>query len=141
MRLICLAAAAALLATPASATDANYVDGVYEGGYICAQGKTFLRLTLDGDYNGVVRGRFFFSSASWNGGSNLTVPDGEFTVVGRLSDSGQLTLDGERWIQQPADYSMVGLSGRLRLDGSVLAFDGNVSGAPSCTIFSVRKKR
>jgi hypothetical protein len=56
---------AALAATPAAAADANVVDGVFTGGYTCAQGVTFLELTLDGDYGGAVRGVFRFNSATW----------------------------------------------------------------------------
>lgn len=141
MRLISLATAAALVATPAAAADANFLDGAFEGGYTCAQGMTFLRLTLDGDTDGYIRGRFFFSSVSWQGGSNLAVPDGEFTVTGRLNDQGQIVLQGERWIQQPANYGMVNLAGLVRRqsDGA-LVLEGNVGGAPGCTTFQVGRK-
>ena len=138
MRLISLAAAAALFATPAAAADANILDGTFEGGYTCAQGMTFLRLTLDGDTDGYVRGRFFFSSVKWQGGSNLTVPDGEFTVTGRLNDQGQIVLQGERWIQQPLNYGMVNLAGLVkRQSNGALVLEGNVGGAPGCTTFQV----
>jgi opacity protein-like surface antigen len=141
MRLISLATAAALVATPAAAADANFLDGAFEGGYTCGQGMTFLRLTLDGDTDGYIRGRFFFSSVSWQGGSNLSVPDGEFTVTGRLNDQGQIVLQGERWIQQPANYGMVNLAGLVRRqsDGA-LVLEGNVGGAPGCTTFQVGRK-
>lgn len=91
MRLVALAAALALLSTPAIAADASHMDGVWEGGYICGQGKTFLRLTLDGSQDGGVTGTFFFSSASWNGGANRTVPDGEYRVSGNMYDGGSCT--------------------------------------------------
>lgn len=136
-RLALAFAAAALLTTPAAAADAGYVDGVFEGGYTCAQGVTFLRLTLDGQYDGTVRGRFFFSSASWQGGSNRTVPDGEFTVVGRLSGDGRIVLQGDSWVLRPADYEMVDLAGNVFWRGGKLVIEGNVTGAPSCQSFSV----
>lgn len=138
MRLITLAAIAALVSTPAVAADANLLDGTFEGGYTCAQGLTFLRLTLDGDADGYVRGRFFFSSVSWQGGSNLTVPDGEFTVTGRLDDQGRIVLQGERWVVQPLNYGMVNLAGLVkRQTNGALVLEGNVGGAPGCTTFQV----
>lgn len=141
MRRLMLAALAALVSTPAAAADANLLDGTFEGGYTCAQGLTFLRLTLDGDADGYLRGSFFFSSVKWQGGSNLTVPDGEFTVTGRLNDQGQIVLQGDRWVHQPFNYGMVNLAGLVRRqsDGA-LVLEGNVGGAPGCTTFQVGRK-
>ena len=121
MRRLMLAALAALVSTPAAAADANLLDGTFEGGYTCAQGLTFLRLMLDGDADGYVRGSFFFSSVKWQGGSNLTVPDGEFTVTGRLNDQGQIVLQGDRWDATYIPLSvqrqpfLIGIAGEERL--------------------------
>jgi hypothetical protein len=139
MRLVALAAALSLLSAPASAADASHVDGVWEGGYICGQGKTFLRLTLDGGPDGVVTGTFYFTSASWNGGSNLTVPEGEYRVSGNMYLDGKLFLNGVGWNNQPYNYSMVGLEGRVETDAQGTHFSGRVIG-DNCTNFSVRKK-
>lgn len=81
LALACLATFAALLATPASAGDANAIDGVYTGAYICAQGTTFLELTVDSDQAGEVKAVFRFASGEWNGGQNLTVPPGNFALA------------------------------------------------------------
>jgi len=141
MRLIlsCIAAAAALVATPAAAVDANIVDGVYRGGYVCAQGTTFLELVLDGDTDGFVRGTFRFNSAEWTGGSNRTVPEGKFAMTGRLNSQGQIVLQGSHWILQPADYVMVNLAGLVTQNGSQVVIAGNVGGAPGCTTFRVSR--
>lgn len=141
MRLVvsCLAITAALAATPAAAIDANVVDGVFTGGYTCAQGVTFLELTLDGDSDGSVRGIFRFNSARWNGGENRTVPEGRFAMIGRLDDQGQIILLGDHWIQQPPDYAMVNLAGVVTRQGGTVVIAGNVRGAPSCTTFQVSR--
>jgi hypothetical protein len=139
LALSCLAATAALVATPAAAVDANIIDGVYRGGYVCAQGTTFLELTLDGDYDGLVRGTFRFNSAEWAGGSNRTVPEGKYAVTGRLNSQGQIVLQGSHWILQPADYVMVDLAGLVTQRGSQVVIAGNVGGAPGCTTFQVSR--
>ncbi|HRD26954.1 MAG TPA: hypothetical protein PLO65_01500 [Caulobacter sp.] len=132
-----LAALAAVVATPALAIDANVIDGVYTGGYRCAQGVTFLELTVDGDRDGSVRAVFRFNSATWNGGENRTVPEGKFAMAGRLNDQGQIVLQGSYWILQPRDYAMVNLAGLVTREGGSLVVAGNVGGAPSCTTFRV----
>lgn len=137
LALSCLVAAAALIATPAAAVDANMIDGVYTGGYTCAQGVTFLELTVDGYTDGSVLAVFRFNSARWAGGENRTVPEGKFAMVGRLNDQGQIVLQGDHWIQQPVDYAMVNLAGLVTRQGSSLVISGNVTGAPSCTTFRV----
>lgn len=138
MRLAALALTAALaLPGAVAAADASLLDGVWEGGYTCAQGKTFLRLTLDGMADGRVTGTFFFSSAGWAGGQNLTVPDGSFRVEGRLEEDSSLTLRGVSWIQQPAGYGMVDLIGGVRRDAKGLFLKGRVTGAPACTTWEV----
>lgn len=140
LALACFAATAALVATPAAAVDANVVDGVFTGGYTCAQGTTFLELVLDGDSSGAVRGTFRFNSARWSGGENRTVPEGKFAVTGRLTDQGQIVLLGDHWIQQPPDYAMVNLAGVVTRQGGTVAIAGVVRGAPSCTTFQVTRQ-
>ncbi len=140
MRLFATAAAAlALLVIPstASAADASVLDGVWEGRYFCQQGRTFLRLTLDGTPDGRVTGTFFFGSVTWNGGQNLNVPEGSFRVEGRLEENSDLTLRGVSWIQQPPGYGMVDLVGGVKRDAKGLFLKGTVSGAPDCTTWEV----
>ncbi len=138
MRLAALALTAALaLPAAASAADASLLDGVWHGGYTCQQGRTFLRLTLDGSADGRVTGTFFFSSAAWSTGENRTVPDGSFKVEGRLEDDWSLTLRGVSWIQQPPGYGMVDLVGGVKRDAKGPFLKGTVSGAPECTTWEV----
>jgi hypothetical protein len=141
MRLITLAAAAALLATPAAAADANAIDGIYTGAYICAQGTTFLELTVDSDQGGDVKAVFRFASGEWDGGRNLTVPPGKFAMKGRFEYGGKMVLIGDYWIQQPTGYAMVNLDGVIQQqDDGKLAYYGRVNGAPSCTDFLVIRR-
>jgi hypothetical protein len=139
MRLAGMITAALLLAGPAAAMDGNVIDGTYRGGYVCAQGTTFLELVLDGDTDGFVRGTFRFNSAEWAGGSNRTVPEGKYAVTGRLNSQGQIVLQGSHWILQPAGYVMVNLAGLVTQNGSQVVIAGNVGGAPGCTTFQVSR--
>ncbi|HRD45672.1 MAG TPA: hypothetical protein PLF78_04220 [Caulobacter sp.] len=141
LALTCFAACAALLATPAAAGDANAIDGVYTGAYICAQGPTFLELTVDSDHDGGVKAVFRFASGEWDGGQNLTVPPGKFAMRGRFQYGGKMALFGDYWIQQPPDYGMVNLDGVIeqRTDGK-LVYYGRVTGAPSCSEFHVIRR-
>jgi hypothetical protein len=141
LALTCLAATAALLVTPAAAGDANVIDGVYTGAYICAQGTTFLELTVDSDQAGEVKAIFRFASGEWDGGQNLTVPPGKFAMKGRFQYGGKMVLVGDYWIQQPAGYGMVNLDGVIQQrDDGKLIYYGRVSGAPSCSEFSVIRR-
>ncbi len=124
LALACLAATAALVSMPAAAMDANAIDGVYTGAYVCAQGPTFLELTVDSDQNGAVQAIFRFASGEWNGGQNLTVPPGKFAMKGRFQYGGGMVLVGV--IQQSDDGKLI--------------YYGQVTGAPSCTEFSVIRR-
>jgi hypothetical protein len=135
---LCLAVALALPAA-ASAADSNRYDGVWEGGYSCAQGKTFMRLTLDGEWGGRVKGTFFFSSASWNGGENRSVPDGEFEVEGTMAEDGTVILKGGRWINQPSGYMTVDLTARTYTDGEGTWIGGQVL-SEGCTTFEGKRQ-
>lgn len=139
--LSCVAAAAVLFATPAAAMDANAIDGVYTGAYVCAQGPTFLELTVDSDQGGAVQAIFRFASGEWEGGRNLSVPPGKFAMRGSFQYGGKMVLIGDHWIQQPADYGMVNLDGVIQQkDDGKLIYYGRVTGAPGCTDFSVIRR-
>lgn len=141
LALTSLVACAALVASPATAGDANVIDGVYTGAYICAQGPTFLELTVDSNQAGDVKAVFRFASGEWDGGQNLTVPPGKFAMKGRFQYGGKMVLIGDYWIQQPAGYGMVNLDGVIQQrDDGKLIYYGRVTGAPSCTEFSVTRR-
>lgn len=138
--LVPAALAAMLFARPAAAANANVLDGVWEGGYVCAQGRTYLRLTLDGATDGAVAGIFHFGSVAWDGGQNTSVPDGDYAVAGRFDGDGRVVLRGVRWINQPSGYAMVDLAGVASRQGQDDVIEGVVTGAPGCTTFYVRRK-
>lgn len=139
MRLIATAAAAfALLGLASPALAAEPIDGVWEGAYVCGQGKTGLTLTLDGTADGQVTGTFSF----WARADNPGVPSGSFAVRGTVTPQGQLRLHGDHWISQPADYAMVGLEGTAYLgqNGDKDAITGQVTDLQNCSSWAVRRK-
>jgi len=117
--------------TPAAQADATPVAGRWTGTYTCAQGLTGLTLTLEAGVMGQVSGRFDFHPAP----GNMSVPSGSYYMMGWYSRDGTLALVGVEWIQQPGNYLMVGLMGRLTDGGRRL--EGTV---PECSAaFSVRR--
>lgn len=117
--------------SPAPAPDAAPVAGRWTGTYTCMQGQTGLTLTLSAGIMGQVEGRFDFHPIS----GNPAVPSGSYYVLGWYTRDGTLALVGVEWIQQPANYIMVGLMGRLADGGRRLEGTVPECGAP----FSVRR--
>ncbi|MEV0589641.1 serine/threonine-protein kinase [Nonomuraea sp. NPDC050310] len=106
--------------------------GTWTGEYTCTQGVTALTLTITGTPD-ALKATFAFGADP----SNPGVPTGSFAMRGTVED-GVLRLRGDRWIDRPGDYLMVGLLARLaperpdRLDGTVES-DG-------CTTFSLHRQ-
>jgi len=108
---------------------------VWRGFYECAQGRTAVQLTLDVDTDGAVNAVFDFGPHADNPG----VPPGSYRLKGRSRDEGrtiQLELEPDRWISQPANYEMVGVSAtvgsrRQRMKGRITN--------PACSTFDVRR--
>jgi hypothetical protein len=139
MRHLAAVATALALLAPLPALAAEKIDGVWEGAYVCGQGKTALTLTLDGDADGRVAGTFAFGPRSDNPG----VPRGRYVVEGNIDSSGHFTLRGVRWMEQPTDYAMVDLKGRAYTSsrpGEQDVLKGTLTGAPGCTEFAVLRK-
>lgn len=107
------------------------MDGVWTGTYKCRQGRTGMQLTITGAAGGVLRATFAFYPIAGNPG----VADGSFELVGSYSAAGGLVLNPEYWIEEPADYEMVGLSASPPHANSMR---GSVHGA-SCSTFSVTR--
>jgi hypothetical protein len=85
----------------------------WEGRYTCAQGVTGLRLTLEGNCNGVscsFSALFEFAPVP----ENPAVPRGSYHMTGEGHANArgelELSLTPTQWVQQPANYMMVGLS-------------------------------
>lgn len=112
------------------------LSGVYDGSYNCLQGVTGMRLIILARPDGNMAARFKFGSAYGANGARLNrVPEGEFNMVGTWSGD-SFTLRGESWVNQPANYGMVDLSGQIlgngELKGRVLFSD--------CTTFQLQRR-
>ncbi len=125
---------AAAVSSPALA-DKGQLTGRFEGGYECAQGTTWLRLDTKAKGNGEMTATFAFGTAVLHGETINTVPDGKYAMRGRWSGN-HFQLEPERWINRPAGFTMVGITGDA--DGTG-ALSGDVN-FPGCSLFSVRRK-
>jgi hypothetical protein len=135
-----MAAVPALATAPARAADARSMSGVWEGGYDCWHGKTFLRLTLTGEANGDLTGTWRFGQVSYDGVAQQPIPDGEYRVHGWLQDDGGVHLSADGWILKPeGDWMMVGLMGDVGEKDGDHYIAGYVLSA-TCGRFAVFKK-
>ncbi|KRE16029.1 hypothetical protein ASE66_09655 [Bosea sp. Root483D1] len=105
----------AMLAPSVRAQDASAaLTGNWQGTYVCAQGKTGLTLTIDPQDGREFSGVFQFYAVR----ENITVPDGCFTVSGRIRSGGAVDIIGSTWIKRPAGYITVDLHGRVGQGGT-----------------------
>ena len=125
-----------VFAFEALAQEPKYVT-VYEGEYICGQGKTALVLRLHerkptDEYDTVT---FEFGPTK----DNPSVPEGAFLVDGRFpAAGGSMLLAPLQWIKRPRGYHMVALRGASN-DGG-MNFEGAVASATGgCQSFSVKR--
>lgn len=84
---------------------------VWEGTYVCAQGLSAVKLTIDVDSMGTAMARYDFGPVP----SNPVIPKtGAFILVGEVQHRGGGAFSGEldarQWILQPENYFMVPLS-------------------------------
>ncbi len=106
---------------------------VWEGTYVCSQGLSYVKLTLDAERSGVLRARYDFGAVP----SNPGVPSGAYTMTGgiRATDSGfSAQLEPDEWLEHPTGYVMVGLT--LRAEGRDLS--GTIQHS-SCSDFKARR--
>ena len=121
---------AALLAVIASPVAAEGIEGVWEGYYMCGQGRTGLTLTVRGQ--SALRALFYF----YPDPDNLDVPEGCFEMTGSFDVvTGRTEFHAGRWRLQPANYITVDLTGRSSTRMSHMV--GTVIG-PGCGSFSLR---
>lgn len=131
---------AALAGAPALAADARSLTGVWEGGYDCWHGKTFVRLTLTGEADGDLTGTWRFGQTSYEGVAQQPVPDGEFEVHGWLQDDGAVHLSAGDWILKPeGDWAKFGVLANL-FEGKSDRYIGGYILSPTCGKFAVFKK-
>ncbi len=83
----------------------------WEGTYVCGQGLSSMKLTIDADSLGVATIRYDFGPAP----SNPVIPKtGAFILTGSLSHAKDASFTGEfeprEWIERPDGYLMLPLS-------------------------------
>ncbi len=118
----------------AASSDAPFDRGDrLRGHYWCAQGRTELTLVIEDVQGEDVSAIFEFDYVGGGPGGGTHDPaSGSFRVHGAFDASaGTLRLDGDRWIDHPDGYMMVGLVGKVAKTGSI---SGTVKG-PGCTTF------
>jgi hypothetical protein len=116
---------------PALNLDMSLLAGVWQGSYHCSQGETGLRLEISTNTDSTLTAKFIFYPIS----SNPGVPSGSFAMVGKYSETG-IVLRQDHWIDQPAGYTMVDLTGLISTKGDH-TFSGTVEVA-GCTSFSLQ---
>lgn len=100
------------------------------GHYVCAQGRTEATLVIE-DVDGDDVGALFELDYPGGGGSNAPA-SGSFRMRGSIDPRSRVVrLEGDRWVEQPVGYVMVGLVGTVSKTGSIA---GTVKG-PGCTSF------
>lgn len=108
---------------------------IWEGEYTCAQGLTRLRLEIEHDPS---THQVEVHNSFWEHPDNPGVPSGSFTMTGRYDpESYEITLEPQKWLEQPPDYVMIGLNGNYSPDEKTLS--GTVNAA-SCGAWHVTWK-
>ncbi|MDB5471875.1 MAG: putative serine-threonine protein kinase [Caulobacter sp.] len=120
-----LAALTAFVAAPALADDATGVSGAWSGTYACGKVVRAMSVTLTGGADGAISGELVFGP-----GPKGDSASGKFHISGTLHN-GLLRFRGDKWIEQPAGYEMIGFltyadpppppTGEAGLSGTVLA--------------------
>lgn len=110
------------------------LSGNWVGTYFCNQGLTNLNLVLTENSPSDVSAVFNFFANS----TNPSVPSGSYKMAGTYDNSTrQLMLKGMQWINQPAGYFMVGLTGTVSQDNTQIS--GSVIGT-NCSTFTLTKQ-
>lgn len=141
-----LSASEVLLAQPiqvpqsrSQLSQVSFLNGTWEGSYICPQGLTRLKLLINAKSTTNIDAVFMFSAHPRNPG----VPSGRFRMEGTLEvfDSPEmpdlLDLKGTAWINQPSGWFMVDLKGDV--SSSKRKITGNIP-QPGCSTFEVVKR-
>ena len=119
-RLAVAAAALLLVQAGAQAEPANRsLVGAWRGGYVCAQGRSGLTLTITRHEGRAFSGYFHFYPPP----GNPAAKEGCYTVTGRLGAKRGVTVTALDWVTRPPDYVAVDLAGRLGEGGRFIAGD------------------
>jgi hypothetical protein len=100
----------------------------WEGRYVCAQGPTALKLTLERT-GSEVEAIFDFGPLD----DNPSVPHGTYRLTGTL-DQDEIVLTPVNWVEQPPHYMMVGLHAQISRGGRRMS--GQID-HPSCAAVDV----
>ena len=123
------------LLTLAPVAQAQDITGDWTGRYICNQGITALHLVIQKAAKaGAITATFNFGPPP----ENPEVPKGSYVMRGVYDQKARrVVLKGERWMQQPSGYEMVGLDGRVAIQGDKIA--GRIPDMFGCSDFEVRR--
>ena len=114
----------------------KFLNGTWEGTYICRQGLTNLKLVITAKSSNDIDAVFNFSAHP----SNPSVPSGSFRMNGSYTASNSqnipalLNLKGTSWIQRPSGW------GTVDLRGNVFISEGKINGdviTPGCSRFEL----
>lgn len=134
--LLAMALAPDTIVAAQTVDSASVIAGLYEGTYICAQGKTKLQLSIAPADDGTIVAlfRFYLPRASKDGFA--------FSLRGRFNGSNRtLQLNPMKWeTVAPVDYVMVGMNGRFDPNRGIGAIDGTIP-MTGCTTFQVDRKK
>jgi hypothetical protein len=109
------------------------VGGSWEGSYVCAQGKTGMRLAITPTGGDRLKAVFSFFPHPDNPGT----PSGSFEMQGTFAED-RLMLQGNRWIKRPTDYQLIDLDARV-IEGAPKTISGSVSSG--CSTFTVDRQQ
>jgi hypothetical protein len=84
--------------------DLSEFAGTWEGTYVCAQGETGLKLTIEEPSGETAAARFDFFPLSGS-----SAPSGSYLMTLGYTGGGQLKFTQDKWVEQPPGYSMVDL--------------------------------
>lgn len=125
----------ALLGQAVAQSPPRTVTGAWVGTYVCSQGLTGLSLSIAEATPTRATALFHFHADP----RNPRVPTGCFTMTGRYDPgSGRLQLKGGDWLLRPSGYRVVHFDGQVDARGE--RFTGNVTGAPGCKAFDLRRQ-
>jgi hypothetical protein len=106
---------------------------VWEGTYVCSQGLSAVRFTIDATRTGDATAEYDFGPTP----SNTSVPQGAYTMKGQLHATARgftAELEPDEWLVHPPGYLMVSLT--LVAEGNEMT--GTIS-HPNCSQFQTRR--
>jgi hypothetical protein len=121
------------------ASQVEFLNGTWEGAYVCRQGLTNLKLVIKAKSTTEIDAVFLFSAHP----KNPNVPSGSFRMTGNLEISSSkdipdlLDLKATTWMNRPADWVTIDLRGDI--SSSKRRITGNVL-TSGCSTFNVVKR-